>query len=281
MDARDDYASNACGTVLETEFGTMQVLIVTIGYNLPGATQRLLRSAKHGCRADIAFLVISHSRMPDKVAELETLAQQADVIYRGYGANRGLAKSWNEGILWGFEQNFDVVLVVNEDVVFETCDVDKLAETAIQRRDCPLVMGRAFHHSEREWSWSEYGCFAVNPVALETTGCFDENFFPIYCEDSDYRRRLQLAGLQPARCEATRIMHGGSRSLSQPEVARQNNLTYARNRRYYQRKWGGEGGGERFRRPFGDERFTHYIDPRVRAAPYPGFNREDQAIVQI
>jgi hypothetical protein len=219
--------------------------------------------------------------MPEKVQELEALATRADVVYRDYGVNRGLAKSWNEGLLWGHEQGFDVVLVVNEDVTFGVGDVDRLAETAVQRRDCPIVMGRAYHHSERVWSFSEYGCFGVNRIALDTLGCFDENFFPIYCEDSDYRRRLRLAGLTPAICESTRIVHGGSRSLSQPAVARQNSVTYARNRSYYQRKWGGEGGGERFERPFDDARFTWFIDPRVRETPYPGFNRTDQAIVQL
>jgi GT2 family glycosyltransferase len=259
----------------------MHVLVVTIGYNLPGATARLLDSARQGCRSGLVFLVISHTRMPEKNEELDSLAQQPDVMLRDYGVNRGLAKSWNEGILWGHEQGFEVTLVVNEDVVLAPGDIDRLAATAVQRRDSPLVMGRAYHHSEQAWSWSEYGCFVVNPLALETLGCFDENFFPIYCEDSDFRRRLKLAGLAPACCEETRIVHGGSRSLAQAEVARQNSLTYARNRQYYQRKWGGEGGTERFERPFDDPRFTYYIAPRVRDAPYPGFNRTDQAIVHI
>ena len=259
----------------------MRVALVTIGYNLPGATARLLASARQGSRHDLVSFIVLHSRMPEKVQELEELAAREDVVYRDYGVNRGLAKSWNEGILWGYEQAFDVALVVNEDVVFAIGDLNRLAETAVQRRDCPLVFGRAFHHSENAWSWSEYGCFAVNPLALETLGCFDENFFPIYCEDSDYRRRLTLAGLEPAYCEGTRIVHGGSRSLAQPQVTRQNSVTYACNRHYYQRKWGGEGGSERFERPFGDGRFTCFIDPRVRDAPYPGFNRTDQSIVQL
>jgi GT2 family glycosyltransferase len=259
----------------------MRVLLVTIGYNLPGATARLLDSARQGCRSELVFLVISHTQIPEKVDELDKLAELPDVVYRPYGVNRGLAKSWNEGILWGLEQGFDAILVVNEDVALAPGDVDRLATTAVRRRDAPLVMGRAYHHSERAWSWSEYGCFAVNPLLLETLGCFDENFFPIYCEDSDFRRRLKLAGLAPAFCDETRIVHGGSRSLSQPAVARQNSLTYARNRQYYQRKWGGEGGSECYGQPFGDPRFTSYIAPAAREAPYPGFNRADQAIVQI
>lgn len=259
----------------------MRVALVTIGYNLPGATGRLIASARKGCVSDLTFLVISHSQMEAKVAELESLAEQPDVVYRPYGVNRGLAKSWNEGILWGYEQGFDVVLVVNEDVTLAAGDVDRLGQTALKRRDCPIVTGRAYNQSEVTWSSSEYGCFVVNPIALETLGCFDENFFPIYCEDSDYRRRVRLAGLTTAFCEETKVVHGGSASLAQPGVARQNSLTYARNRHYYQRKWAGEAGGEQFERPFGDPRFTLYIDPRVRDSPYPGFNRTDQAIVQL
>jgi GT2 family glycosyltransferase len=259
----------------------MRIALVTIGYNLPGATTRLLASARQGCRHDLVSLVILHSRMPEKVQELEQLACSSDVVYRDYGINRGLAKSWNEGALWGYEQGFDVVLVANEDVVLGDGDAGRLAELAVLRRDCHLVTGRAFHHSENTWSSSEYGCFAINPIALSTLGCFDENFFPIYCEDSDYRRRARLAGLSPALCDKTTIVHGGSQSLSQPQVARQNTQTYARNRHYYQRKWDGEGGNEHFERPFGDPRFTWFIDPRVRDAPYPGFNRTDHSIVQL
>lgn len=259
----------------------MRIALITIGYNLPGATTRLLDSARQGCCHELVSLLILHSRMPDKVREMETLANRPDVVYRDYGVNRGLAKSWNEGILWGYEQGFDVVLVVNEDVTLGAGDTRRLAELAVQRRASHLITGRAYHHSEKAWSSSEYGCFAINPIALSTLGCFDENFFPIYCEDSDYRRRARLAGLCPALCEGTAIVHGGSQSLSQPQVARQNSVTYVRNRHYYQRKWGGEGGGEQYGRPFDDPRFTWFIDPRLRSGPYPGFDRTDQSLVQL
>lgn len=259
----------------------MNVAIVTIGYNLAGATARLIASAERGCRNDLHFVVFLHSQIPAKMQELETLAKRRDVSYRDYGKNRGLAKSWNEGIEWSFEQNFDVMLVVNEDVTFGEGDVDRMAECAIHRGEAPIVTGRAYHRSEGAWGSSEYGCFAFNPLAQRTVGSFDENFFPIYCEDSDYRRRLALAGLAPAFCESTRIVHTGSESLSQTEVAHQNGHTYLCNRKYYRRKWGHDAGQETLDRPFGDPRFTYYIDPLVRAAPYPGFNRTDHSIVRL
>ena len=54
--------------------------------------------------ADAQFLVITHSRHPEKIRELEQLAADSDVELLDYGVNRGLAKSWNEGILWGYDR---------------------------------------------------------------------------------------------------------------------------------------------------------------------------------
>jgi glycosyltransferase involved in cell wall biosynthesis len=259
----------------------LDVAVVTIGYNLPGATQALLESALKECRHHVTFMIFSHSRIPEKMRELDELALRSDVLYRNYGENRGLARSWNEGIFWALDNNHDVVLVVNEDVLFAPGDLEKLADAAHEQQDKFLVMGRCFHENENGWSSSEYGCFAYNRLALDVLGAFDENFFPIYCEDSDYRRRAQLAGLLPGLCAETAIRHGGSASQRQPEVARQNGHTYAANRAYYARKWGGDAGQETFEHPFDDPRFSYYIDPQVCSAPYPGFNRSDRSLVVI
>ena len=259
----------------------MNVALVTVGYNLPGFTTKLLDSALDGCCHDVTAIVISHASMPDKVRELETLAARSNVIYKGYGENRGLAKSWNEGVLEAFERGFDVVLVVNEDVTFGPGDLTQLAEAAALHRENYIVTGRAFHHSEGVWSSSSYGCFAINPVAIEQLGCFDENLFPVYYEDADYKRRAALARISSWHCDVTAIQHGGSQSLSQSDVARQNRVTWTKNREYFNRKWGGDPAQEKFMHPFDDMRYTYYIDPRLRDSPYSGFNRNDQHIVKV
>lgn len=260
----------------------MLIVVVTIGYNLPGFTQRVVDSAMRGCTHDVKFIVFSHSQMPDKLCELESLAKRDEVIYKDYGVNRGLAKSWNEGILLGYYQlNADVVVVVNEDSLFGTGDLARLSEWAVNHRSSYVVTGRAYEHKESKWMSSEFGCFAINPLALNTLGCFDENFFPLYYEDSDYRYRAKLLGLNPGYCATTSIEHGGSMSLGEERVAQQNTLTYDANRNYYISKWGADGGDEVFRFPFDDQRFSCYIDPRIRHSPYLGFNRQDQEIVEF
>jgi GT2 family glycosyltransferase len=259
----------------------LDIGVVTIGYNLPGATRALVESALRDCRHRVSFIVFSHSQMPQKLDELDALANRPDVVYRNYGQNRGLAKSWNEGILWAFENQLDVTLVVNEDVLFAPGDLARLAEAAFCQPDRFLVTGRCFHESENRWESSEYGCFAINRQALDVLGCFDENFFPVYCEDSDYRRRAKLAGLKAGYCRKVSLCHQGSASLRQDDVARQNQITYAGNRAYYARKWGGDAEQETFQTPFNEPRFTFYIAPQDRQAPYPGFNRTDQHLVLV
>jgi GT2 family glycosyltransferase len=96
----------------------MKVSLITVGYNLPGATRALVESAFLDCRHELSFIIFLHSSMPEKVRELDQLSERPDVTYRSYGFNRGLAKSWNEGILFAYEQGCDVAIVVNEDACF-------------------------------------------------------------------------------------------------------------------------------------------------------------------
>jgi GT2 family glycosyltransferase len=248
----------------------MNVGLVTVGYNLPGSTRMLVDSARAGCSCELLFIIFSHAALPEKKAELEELAMRRDVVYHAYHTNRGLARSWNEGVLEARTQQADVVLVVNEDLRFGAGDVQRLAEAAVGHREHYLVTGRACHESNARWSTSEFACFAINPIGWETLGCFDENLFPVYYEDSDYRRRARLAHLSPWNCAETAMIHGGSQSLHQAAVAQQNQVTWSRNREYFRRKWGGDPDHETFLHPFNDGRFSCFIDTRVRDAPYPG-----------
>jgi GT2 family glycosyltransferase len=122
-----------------------------------------------------------------------------------------------------------------------------------------------------------YACFAINPIALEIIGCFDENFFPAYCEDQDYDRRALVAGLHEGNCSTTMIQHNGSGTIARdPALARENAVTQALNLSYYQRKWGGLAGAESLLHPFGDPCLSPKIAPKVRHAPYGIHDRADR-----
>ena len=194
------------------------------------------------------------------------------------------ARAWNEGILACYGAGADVVIVANDDVAPGPGDLDRIAAKASA---CPdrYVVSCAGHNERLGCFVPSHGfsCFAINPIALQTLGCFDENFFPIYCEDQDYARRAALAGLSEENCADTNVTHGGSSAIfASAELARQNALTQAYNIAYYERKWGGGAGAERFATPFGDPRFGVRITPEDRGAPYgEGYDRSDRHIVAV
>jgi GT2 family glycosyltransferase len=263
--------------------GLVNVDIVTIAYNSAGFLPRLFATAERG-RHRIRFHLFLHSRHTPTVKACERLADTSNVIYYPYGINRGVSRSWNDGILNSYSAGADVVLIVNDDIYFSTGDVDKLAEKALQCRGSYIVTCAGFHlRFNRLIASQGYSCCAVNPIAIEKIGCFDENFFPAYCEDQDYAYRARLAGLSEENCPHTTVHHGGSCAIYADSILNaQNALTQGRNRKYYRRKWGGDAGYERYGHPFDDPEYDHFIPPQNRHTPYgPRFNRTDHNLVSI
>jgi GT2 family glycosyltransferase len=117
----------------------------------------------------------------------------------------------------------------------------------------------------------------LNPIALERLGCFDENFYPAYCEDQDYARRAALAGLEEGNCGDTEVFHAGSTAiLTDYALRKQNEVSQSLNQAYYRRKWGGDPGTERYSSPFGRPEFDCRIAPETRRSPYGArFDRHD------
>jgi GT2 family glycosyltransferase len=259
----------------------MKVSLIVAAYNSP-RLESLFDSARSKLH-HTEFRLFLHSRNPTIMAASESLAIRHGVVSYPYGVNRGLSRSWNEGILAAYQAGADVVLVVNDDTSFSEGDLDRIAERAARHRDRYIVSVAGFHtfHNRRVPSFG-YSCFAINPVALETIGCFDENFFPAYCEDQDYARRAGLAGLREENCPDTMVRHEGSWAIrSDPALRAQNLRTQSQNLNYYRRKWGGLGGSETFEHPFNDPELGLFIAPADRHAPYgSGHDRTDHEIVK-
>ena len=263
----------------------MKIGIVTTAYALAAATHELIDTALRGGRHEREIHLFLHSGHAHVRATCEHWAKHEAVIYYPYGTNRGLANSWNEGILAAYYDALcDVVLVVNDDIIFAEGDVDTLAEYAVAHRENYIVSCRGWNHGLGKHDSIGYSCFAINPIALKTIGVFDQNFSPIYYEDNDYTIRATIAGLSEGHCADTKLEHGGSATIrfAGQDYRQQHNRTFEANKRYYMRKWGGEPGKETYRTPFNVPWMTVYIGPEKRDAPYgEEFDRTDLAIVEI
>ena len=90
----------------------------------------------------------------------------------------------------------------------------------------------------------------LTPRLLHAVGYMDENFYPGYFEDNDYRYRQKLAGVQmsPFPLQNTHIT--SSTLHSSKAFEERNRVTFAKNFEYYIDKWGGPPGRELYETPF-------------------------------
>lgn len=162
----------------------------------------------------------------------------------GYGAS----------INWGFNNRMGPWLTMSNDMVFHPGCIERMVEHAFADPGA-LVIG------------SNQGLIAslIRSDAVAIVGTFDENFYPAYCEDFDWWRRVTLSGVRTSKAPEALVDHIGSQTIrSDLEVAQKNAPTHARNLAFYERKWGGWAKDACFQTPFNDPSWpiNHWqIDP--------------------
>lgn len=104
--------------------------------------------------------------------------------------NTGCAGGWNYHIK--HNPSAPYWLIVNDDVVFGSADLVKFDGLA----ECYDVVCSLFpnDHINR---WYYFSMFSLTQKVVKTVGLFDENFYPAYYEDTDYKRRLAHHGFEP------------------------------------------------------------------------------------
>lgn len=167
--------------------------------------------------------------------------------------NLGLAPSWNLGLReMAFEPCVDFVITLSVSAAFDkplSHFVDWIVdEEAKGREGCRyLASPTATLH-----------CFAHTRLGLELGGWYDENYWPVYLEDTDFCWRSKHNGV------AERVIMGGLVNVVQSRefsVAVRSNSKlmhcYQHNAhrmsQYYLEKWGGHQGSERYLRPFNND----------------------------
>jgi len=259
----------------------LNVHVIVVAYALTHELGALKASVQS--QHQVSWHLFLHSRFPEVVSQCEKLAKEPTVTFYPYGTNRGLSKSWNQGLIRAFNQGADTVILVNDDCLFSPGDFDKLVEYSfVNRETFYMISAMGFDRRLEQRKSLGLSCSAINLQALERVGCFDENFFPAYYEDCDYTRRAELLGLKKAVCTDTQIHHSGSASIfADAALTKQFEVTFATNQTYYIRKWGGDLGKEQFIYPFNDPAIRYDIPFSVRSAPYgPRFDRVDWHLVR-
>lgn len=258
---------------------------IVIGYGLPDDMARLFEAAD---APNIHWHIFMHSNDPKVLQVVANFCERVNSLagvndevraslYPTAGENRGLARSWNDGIENAYKRGGDVAILLNDDMLPGPGDVQRVARTALDNPHCGIVKCMGLDQRIGERTSMEFGLTAITRLGWRKVGYFDENIWPIYWEDIDWDRRRILAGLPVDMVNDTNAIHAGSKtSVTVPGLLEQTSAWYAANEAYYRRKWGGtHHEGERYTLPFNDPRFSLKIHEHLRHRPYGRYDRED------
>lgn len=252
------------------------ILIVYSGY-----PDRLVRSVEASTRHPIKWYFFYHGVDSRRLLQLAVLSKCTNSRIFPYRVNRGVARSWNDGLAMSAADSNALSILVNDDLFFYPGCFDKFIGF-VQSREAHapgwgLCMPLGFEPAGpfRGHALPQYfACCALGRAAMERVGFFDENFVPAYFEDLDYLRRLRLAGLPVVLDRRVLVEHDRSHTIrTDPTAKVAVESQSAANARYYRRKWGGSPHNEVFTRPFDDRSFDCTIAADRRHAPYgPGYD---------
>lgn len=249
----------------------MKINMITVAHT--ALTEERAQSALVSAH-DVKLIVFTHSA-DKRIADLAgSLNRHQNITVRDYRYNRGLAKTWNEGIM--ISEDADVTIIFNDDITFSPGDVDLIAGASINGTASEFIVVCAGWDKIHQARAMMHGlsCFAIQKAAIDTVGYFDENFWPAYFEDNDFWRRCTLAGLSHIVCTDTNVIHDRSwTTRNNAQLAAQNHKTFPGNRQYYLRKWGGGPHEEVFDVPFDDGQFDLCIPKERVTSPYGDHDR--------
>jgi len=169
------------------------------------------------------------------------------VIY--LSENKGVAAAWNAGIR--VSQGEYICLLNNDALVFDNWLEDM--QEALQYTDLVManpMYGEPFSRAreaaqkraaqlEKPFEESltftrDFSCVLAPRELFNLVGVFDEQFF-MYCEDSDFLKRMEAAGYTARTCTRVNIFHIISATAStNPDTAEIMN----KSKQFYKEKWG-------------------------------------------
>src|SRR5690349_2958720 len=90
---------------------TMIGLILTTYSFYPAELFRSLERTKH----DVRWYIFFHGWDEQLKIKLDDFSKQANVVFFPYGINRGLSRSWNDGVRRSFADGNDITIILNDD----------------------------------------------------------------------------------------------------------------------------------------------------------------------
>lgn len=217
----DGVAVPVLGIPCISQSNLLRECVASIDY--PVARLVIIDNSPEGGYADLV-----RDAIPDCVEQIVDYRPLSNLGYSG--SLNALIKAHPHAPWW---------MYANSDAVFAPGDMARVVEQMEAHPDLVFMCGI-----------NDFRLFGLNFECVERVGLWDENFAPMYCEDSDYSWRVECAGGTFLRLHGT-TGHVGSATIKEERYAQRNAETYPSNRAYFREKWGGDIGSESFKTPFG------------------------------
>jgi hypothetical protein len=151
--------------------------------------------------------------------------------------NKGVGSSWNIGFRRGAEYN----ILISASMYFKN-GISELVKKLSYANEYGLLTYEGWH------------TIVIGRKTIDTIGEIDENFYPAYYEDNDYMYRMKLADIhnKPFGATLPKIdidveCAGNAMSVKSGLV-----VDFEKNAAYYEKKWGGKPGQEKYTKPFNE-----------------------------
>lgn len=149
--------------------------------------------------------------------------------------NAGVGRSWNIGFRYGADYN----ILVSASMYFKN-GISELVDKLSYANEYGLLTYEGWH------------TIVIGKKTIEKIGYIDENFYPAYYEDNDYMYRMKLANIhnKPNGAILPKVdidveCAGNAMSMKNGVF-----VDLQKNSDYYERKWGGKPGQEKYEKPF-------------------------------
>lgn len=266
----------------------MKIGIIVVTFSL--IPEKLINSIEgktaHKCR----WYIHHHGNNQSLVNPLLSFSNKLDSKIYLHMFNRGLARTWNDGIGESFDDDNDFTIVINDDIQFIDDGFDLFIDFLLSCGPditVGFLLGKEGPNSylSGEINCQEFACFCIGRKAIETVGYFDENLVPAYYEDTDYSIRLQKSGLKPFVDERVLVIHDRNQTTRSFDADSRYNFEKCKtlNHNYFVKKWGTEYNiGNSYSHPFSDKSLNLDIPWKTRHRPYGlGYDRDDLEMIRL
>ncbi len=222
-----------------------RILIATMAEN------EAFRKCVEKCPDKEKLLIVNNwddVQMAEQCEELEK--QGAEVLV--HPENIGCGPAMNVGLRRIESEGLDYCVVLSPSALFKNSIQDFIDIIDAQEKKT-----KEYYYLTQANLLTDLHAFAVTKRCVEEVGLYDENFYPVYYDDTDYGYRMSLIKAPRFLCKPDRIsqdLGGGLKNNQKAFDLYWKNVNHIHD--YYVRKWGGEASQEKFKTPFNDPTLT-------------------------